>query len=78
MPVNRNLYLSASAVALLAISVAADRAEAACTPASPVNNIDSDLFWCNQWPEWHRRLGSFADTGNTINVLAGASVISGG
>ncbi len=65
----------AFALALLAAPfVAADRAEAACTPASPVNNATVTCTGTTNGQNGANGYGQSTDNGNTINVLSGASV----
>ena len=54
-----------------------DRAEAACTPPSPVSNT---IVTCSGATNSTTGFGTVTDTGNTYNILTGASVtgVSGG
>lgn len=61
-------------VPLIATSATLDRAAAACTPVAPVNNAAITCTGVTVDQNGTTGYGSALDTGNTINVLAGASV----
>jgi hypothetical protein len=63
---------------LIAPFAAVERAQAACAPTSPVDNATRHPHRDDQQSEWDIGYGSFADTGNTINVQSGASVTGTG
>jgi hypothetical protein len=59
---------------LIALVAPVDRAEAACDPASPVNNVTVTCAGATNNQNGIAGYGTRTDTGNTINVLSGASV----
>ena len=60
---------------LIALAVPVDRAEAACNPASPVSNVTVTCTGTTTNANGNTGFGTSTDTGNTINVVSGASVI---
>ena len=65
----------ALALALLSASfVAGGRAEAACSPTSPVNNTTVTCTGTTTDQNGTTGYGNSFDTGNTYNILSGASV----
>jgi len=61
-------------VLLLSSLAASDRAQAACAPTSPVNNATVTCTGTTSGQNGNTGYGSLTDSGNTINVLSGASV----
>src|SRR5260221_14581088 len=59
---------------LIAPLAVVDRANAACAPTSPVNNTTVICSGVTANQNGNAGYGSNADTGNTYNVLSGASV----
>src|SRR5882724_6235895 len=59
---------------LIAPFAAAERAQAACAPTSPVNNATVTCTGTTNNQNNPFGYGTVADTGNTINVQSGASV----
>ena len=57
---------------LIALAVPVDRAEAACDPASPVN--DTVVTCTGTTSNGATGFGNSSDTGNTYNIVSGASV----
>jgi hypothetical protein len=59
---------------LIASLAAAGQAEAACTPASPINGVTVTCTGETSSGSGTTGYGSSSDTGNTYNILIGASV----
>src|SRR5215217_2677086 len=63
---------------LIALAAPVDRAEAACDPASPVNNVTVTCTGtttnANGTNGYGTGTNSDGDTGNTYNIVSGASV----
>lgn len=59
---------------LIALAAPVDRAEAACDPASPVNNVTVTCSGTTTDANGTTGYGSNSDKGNTYNILVGASV----
>jgi len=72
--VNRRLLRIYAPVLLLAPSIVIDRAEAACTPTSPVNNATITCSGTTTNANGTSGYGSTTDTGNTINLVSGSSL----
>ena len=72
----RHLMLRhATALAPLIASLAAtSQAEAACTPASPVNNVTVTCSGATNNANGTNGYGSASDTGNTYDISRGASI----
>src|SRR4051812_40775015 len=71
-------YLTQRRATLLALLpatlMASDRALAACDPTSPVNNATVTCTGATVNQNGNVGYGSSGDTGNTYNILSGASV----
>ena len=59
---------------LIALVAAVDRAEAACDPVSPVSNVTVTCTGTTTNANGTNGYGTDTDTGNTYNVMSGASV----
>ena len=70
-----SLLLQATALApLIALVAPIDRAEAACDPASPVSDVTVTSTGTTINQNGNIGYGLTPDTGNTYNIVAGASV----
>jgi hypothetical protein len=70
-----SLLLQATALApWIALVAPIDRAEAACDPASPVSNVTVTCTGATVDANGTTGFGSGSDTGNTYNIVSGASV----
>jgi uncharacterized protein with beta-barrel porin domain len=65
-------------VPLIALAAPIDRAEAACDPISPVNNVIVTCTGATTDANGTTGYGTDSDTGNTYNILSGASVTGAG
>ena len=73
-PIDLACRLVIAPALLIAPFVAIDHAAAACDPPSPVNNTTVTCTGTTGSPNTPVGYGIGTDTGNTINVLSGASV----
>jgi hypothetical protein len=70
-----SLLLQAIALApLIALFASIDRAEAACTPAAPVDNTIVECTGATTNQNGANGYGSSRDKGNTYNIVSGASL----
>ena len=72
--VSRRLLRIPVSALLLAPWIVTESAEAACTPASPVNNATVTCSGTTTNSNGTIGYGSATDTGNTVNLVAGATV----